>query len=299
MISHQIADNFNPHIRRLILSLTLLFMVLPGICQTPIGIELYSFRNEFKTDVAGTLKKISMMGFREVEGVSTYGLTVDSFNTLMKKNNLITVSIGAEFKELETNPQAVADKAKSLGAKYVVCFWIPHTNNEFTIENAKKGVEVFNSAGKVLRANGLSLCYHPHGFEFRPYKQSTLFDYMVKNMKRKYANFEMDVFWIKHPGQDPVALLKKYRNRWILMHLKDRKPGTPGNQNGTADDESNVILGTGDVNIAAVMKQAKKSPIKHYFIEDESSKAMEQVPRSLAYLNFLTTKTKKRGTSPN
>ena len=105
----------------------------------------------------------------------------------------------------------------------------------------------------------------------------------------------MDVFWIKHPGQDPVALLKKYKKRFLLMHLKDRKPGTPGNQNGTADDETNVILGTGDVNIAAIMQAARKSRIKHYFIEDESSHVMDQVPRSLAYLNFLTTKTKKRG----
>jgi sugar phosphate isomerase/epimerase len=272
-------------------------LYISAFTQTPIGIELYSFRNEFKTDVEGTLQKISNMGFREVEGGSTYGLSIDSFNTLMKKYNLSTVSIGADFKELETNPQAVADKAKQLGAKFVVCFWIPHTNNEFTLENAKKGVDVFNAAGKVLRENGLSLCYHPHGYEFRPYGEGTLFDYLVKNMKPKYANFEMDVFWIKHPGQDPVALLKKYKKRWILMHLKDRKPGTPGNQNGQADVESNVVLGTGDVNIAAIMEEAKKSRVKHYFIEDESSRSMEQVPQSLAYLNFLTTKTQKRDTN--
>ncbi|MBC7827498.1 MAG: sugar phosphate isomerase/epimerase [Chitinophagaceae bacterium] len=263
--------------------------------QIPIGIELYSFRNQFKTDVAGTLEKIGKMGFREIEGGNTYGLSIDSFKTLLKKNNLTTVSIGVDYKELETDPQAVADKAKALGATYVVCFWIPHTGTEFTFENAKKAVDVFNAAGKLLKENGISFCYHPHGYEFRPYAQSTLFDYMMKNMKPRYANFQMDVFWIKHPGQDPVALLKKYKKRFLLMHLKDRKPGTPGNQNGQADVESNVILGTGDVNIAAIIKQAKKSRIKHYFIEDESSRSMEQVPRSLAYMNFLTTKTKKRG----
>ena len=58
--------------------------------------------------------------------------------------------------------------------------------------------------------------------------------------------------------------------------------------------ESNVILGTGDVGIEAFMKEAKKHGIKHYFIEDESSRSMDQVPRSLAYLNFLTTEAKKR-----
>lgn len=274
----------------------LLICLLPalGFAQTKIDIGLYSFRNELKKDIEGTLKRVSSMGFIEVEASSSYGLSIDSFNMLMKKYNLKTVSIGVDYKELETDPEAVVNKAKAFGTNYVVCYWIPHSGNEFTFENARNAVNVFNKAGKLLKENGISFCYHPHGYEFRPYEQATLFDYMVKNMNRKYANFEMDVFWIKHPGQDPVALLKKHKNRFLLMHLKDRKPGTPGNENGQADVESNVILGTGDVNIAAIMKQAKKSGIKHYFIEDESSRSLEQVPRSLDYLNFLTTKTKKR-----
>jgi sugar phosphate isomerase/epimerase len=97
----------------------------------------------------------------------------------------------------------------------------------------------------------------------------------------------MDVFWIKHPGQDPVALLKKYPGRFQLMHLKDRKPGTVGNQNGNADVETNVVLGSGDVGIADIMRVAKKAGVKHFFIEDESSRSMEQVPKSLAFIHSL------------
>jgi sugar phosphate isomerase/epimerase len=114
-----------------------------------------------------------------------------------------------------------------------------------------------------------------------------LFDYLVKNTDPRYLNFEMDVFWIKHPGQSPVKLLQKYPKRFLLMHLKDRQPGTPGNQNGHADVETNVVLGKGDVGIAAIMKQAKKSGVKHYFIEDESSRSVQQIPQSLTYLKGL------------
>lgn len=110
---------------------------------------------------------------------------------------------------------------------------------------------------------------------------------MMKELNPKWVNFEMDVFWIKHPGQDPVALLKKYPNRFPLMHLKDRKPGTPGNQNGEADVETNVVLGQGDVGIAEIMKAAKSVGVKHYFIEDESSRSVEQVPQSLQYLKSI------------
>lgn len=91
----------------------------------------------------------------------------------------------------------------------------------------------------------------------------------------------------KNPGQDPVALLKKYPSRFLLMHLKDRKRGTVGNQNGRADERTNVVLGQGDVGIAAIMKEAKKIGVKHYFIEDESPIAEEQIPKNLAYLRSL------------
>lgn len=256
--------------------------------QSPeIGVQLYSFRNQIPKDVPGTMAKIAAMGIKEIEGGGTYGMPEENYKKLLQQNGLKMISIAADFNQLATNPQAAVDQAKLFGAKYVVCFWIPHQGDEFTPDDTKKAVEVFNTAGKLLKENGISLCYHPHGYEFRPYENATLFDYLVKNLNPDYCNFEMDVFWIKHPGQEPVALLKKYPGRFLLMHLKDRKPGTEGNQFGRADVETNVVLGTGDVGIAAIMKEAKKAGVKHYFIEDESSRSMEQVPMSLKYLKGL------------
>jgi len=268
-------------------TLLLLCVSFVVFAQTRIGVQLYSFRNEFKTDVPGTLEKISKMGITEVEGGGTYGMSFPDFKALLDKNNLSVTSVGADYKELETNPQAVVDNAKKFGAKYAMCAWVPHNGDDFTIDDAKKAVDVFNRAGKLLKENGVTLCYHAHGYEFRPYNNETLFDYMAKNMDPKYANFEMDVFWIKHPGQDPVALLKKYPGRFKMMHLKDRKPGTEGNQLGHADVETHVVLGSGDVGIADIMKIATKQGVEKFYIEDESSRSMEQVPQSLAFLKGL------------
>ncbi len=252
-----------------------------------IGLQLYSLRNQFAKDVPGTMAKVKGWGIREVELGGTYGLSMEDFKKLLSQNNITPISYGADFKALTANPQDVANTAKVLGVTYVVCHWIPHSGTDFTLEDVKRAVEVFNAAGKVLKENGLTFCYHPHGFEFRPYENGTLFDYLMKNLDANYVNFEMDVFWIKHPGQDPVALLKKYPNRFLLMHLKDRKPGTLGNQNGQADVETNVVLGTGDVGIAEIMKTAKRTGVKYFFIEDESSRSEQQIPLSLAFLKGL------------
>lgn len=277
------------HLCQSLLLFIFLLSFSPLFAQQQIGVQFYTFRDQFKKDVPGTLKMIAQMGIKEIEGGGTYGLPETEFKNLLQINGLNIISVGADFDELAKDPQIAINEAKKYGAKYVVCFWIPH-KDEFTIDDAKKAVEVFNNAGKILAANGLQLCYHAHGFEFRPYGNATLFEYLMQELNPKYVNFEMDVFWIKHPGQDPVAMLEKYPNRFLLMHLKDRKTGTPGNLTGEADVETNVVLGTGDVGIAAIMKAAKKAGVQHYFIEDESSRSVEQVPLSLAYLKTLHTK---------
>lgn len=273
--------------KRIAYCIILSLFIMNTNAQTNIGVQFYSFRNQFKTDVPGTMEKISKMGLKYIEGGGTYGMPMPEYKKLLAKNNLKIVSIGVDFGKLDGDLDSVIAEAKAVDAKYVVCFWIPHNGNDFTIDDVNKAITVFNKAGKTLKEKGLSFCYHPHGYEFRPYNKETLFDHLVKNTNKLYVNYEMDVFWVKHPGQDPLALLKKYPDRFTLMHLKDRKKGTEGNQFGTADEETNVVLGTGDIDIAALIREARKLKIKYLFIEDESSRVMEQVPESIKFIQSI------------
>lgn len=265
------------------------FLLLASVAQAQpqVGVQLYTFRKQMPADVPGMLQKISTMGIKYLEGGGTYNLPKEEYKSLLQKNNLEMVSIGGNFKDLQDSLSKVVDEARFFGAKYVMCSWVPHQGDTFTIEEAKNAVQVFNTAGKALKEKGLTFVYHAHGYEFQRYENGTFFDYMLQHMDPEYANIEMDVFWFKNSGQDPAAWLAKYPKRFLLLHLKDREHGTPDNVVGRANDESNVVLGKGDVNIAAVMQAAKKAGIKYAFIEDESSKPVEQVPQSLAYLKSL------------
>ena len=167
--------------------------------------------------------------------------------------------------------------------------WIPHKTGAFNFENAKKAVEDFNAAGKVLKENGITFCYHVHGYEFWPHENGTLLDYIITNTNPEYVSFEMDIMWTHFGGGDPVALLNKYKDRWKLMHLKDLRKGTPKDRTGLTPDENDVPIGTGELDIPAILKAAKKAGIKHYFIEDESPahEVTDDVPQSIAYLKGL------------
>lgn len=258
---------------------------VPSLMSQEVGLQLYSLRDQFKNDVEGTLKTISDWGITKIEGGDTYGLTLEEFLRLLKKYDLEVVSVGASFEELAEDPQAVTEKAKAYGATYVMCAWIPHNGDEFTLEDTQKAIDVFNTAGEILDRDNIILAYHPHGYEFRPYGEGTLFDYMSENAEDFY--FEMDVYWVQHGGADPMELLNKYTDQFVLMHLKDMAEGVEGNDTGHEDVETNVVLGTGQIDMSAIVAKAKELGIEYMFIEDESSKVLQQVPLSLAYLKTL------------
>jgi sugar phosphate isomerase/epimerase len=253
----------------------------------PFGIAPYTFRKSFPNGVAATLDTIKNMGFTEIEGGGGRDMSPEEYRKLCDERGISIPSMGTGYEQLVKDPQAVADKAKIFGSKYVMCAWIPHKTGNFNLEDAKKAVADFNAAGKVLKENGITFCYHAHGYEFAKHEKGTLLDYIMENTNPEYVSFEMDIMWIQFGGGDPIALLKKYGDRWKLMHLKDMRKGTKKDLTGLTSPENDVPLGTGELDIPGILKQAKKTGIKHYFIEDESSNVNVQVPQSIEYLKSL------------
>ncbi len=258
-----------------------------AIFTAPVGVQAYSFRNYFPKDIPGTLDRIQKMGIKEIEGGSG-AIPPEEYKKLCDARGITIPSTGASFDKLEKDPMSIVESAKALGSKYVMCAWIPHENRgNFSLADADRAIRVFNAAGKVLSENGLIFCYHPHGYEFQSYKGGTLLDYIIKNTNEKYVSFEMDTFWVQFGGGDPVGLLKEYGKRWKLLHLKDMKKGIKKDLTGGTDVEYNVPLGTGELDMRGILIEARKIGIAHYFIEDESSAVVQQVPKSIAYMRSL------------
>jgi sugar phosphate isomerase/epimerase len=251
-----------------------------------MGLQVYSLRNQFEENgVSDTFSTIQGWDLELLEAAGNlYGLSIYDFKNELNKHNLQIVSVDTNYEEVRDNPLAVAYKAAFYGAKYATFYWIPHEGS-FGYEHTKAAVDMMNRAGAILKKNGVTLQYHPHGYELIPHEDGTLLDYMLQNVTE--AEFQMDVYWIKNGGGDPVEYLQKYPGRFQTLHLKDRLPGSENNTTGQSDVENNVVLGEGDVGIAAVVEEAQKQGIKYYFIEDESSRSERQIPQSIEYLKNL------------
>jgi sugar phosphate isomerase/epimerase len=250
----------------------------------PIGLQLYSLRDQFKKEVPGTLDLVKSWGIRHSELAGTYGLSPEKFRQELTSRGIEPVAGHFPYEKYRDDIDSIITEAKALGLKYAGCAWIPHQGN-FDEKTAREAVAVFNKAGEALAKHGIKFFYHTHGYEFQPHGNGTLLDLMMTETNPKYVRFEMDVFWIVHPGQDPVALLNKYGKRWELMHLKDMKKETPtGLLTGHTDVNNDMALGEGKLDMLAILKAAKKAGVKWYFIEDESSRSEQQIPRSLRFL---------------
>jgi sugar phosphate isomerase/epimerase len=276
---------------RKILLTIIIFLVTVQIQSQEIGIITGTARHLTRDNLEDGLKKLKALGIKHLEGATGHrDMPREEYKALLDKYGFDVVAGGTSFENLQhaDSVEAIIENLKYFDAEYAVCYWIPHDGDNFTFDDMKKGIEVFNQAGKQFAEAGISFLYHAHGYEFRPYPgPGTMYDYMMEHLDPRYVNIEMDVHWMRNPGQDPAALLRKYPGRFPVTHLKDRMIGSVDNLTGRQDPERNVVLGSGDVNIAAVMKAARETGVKYHFIEDESSRAAFQLPMHLDYLRSL------------
>ena len=254
--------------------------------QTP-GMVSYTYRSSFAKDAAATLDTLKRLGIKDMEFSNLFGKTAAELRKLLDERGMKCSSFGVSYEDALNKTQDVGNNAKTLGAKFVRVAWIPH-KGAFTLEMADKTIADFNTIGKRLKDEfGLTFCYHNHGYEFEKHEDGTLLDYIIKKTDPAYVSFELDVLWAFFPGGDPAGLLEKYPKRFKLMHMKDLRKGVEGNLSGGTPVTNDVALGTGQLNIPAILKAAKKSAIEHYYIEDESPSYATQVPQTMAYLKSL------------
>jgi sugar phosphate isomerase/epimerase len=258
----------------------------PGF-KGPLGLQLYSLRADFIRNVPTSLDKVRDFEFKYVELAGTYNLPAEKFRQMLDEKGLVPVSGHFPFERYRDDLEAVIKEAQALGLQYAGCAWIPH-EGDFDEKECRGAAAVFNRAGEALSKKGIKFFYHIHGYEFHPHAGGTLFDLLIAETKPEWVAYEMDVFWAVHPGQDPVKLLQKHGKRWELMHVKDMKKGlATGVLTGKADVTNDVPIGTGQMNWAAILSEARKQGVKWYFIEDESPTVTEQIPLSLRYLEKL------------
>lgn len=244
-----------------------------------IGLQTYSLRDMMGQDPEGTLKLIAQMGYTELEtasynGETIYGYSPQDFRTLVEGLGMKVKSchIGQGWdpereEEIMEWWSKAFDDHKEVGCKYVIMPWMPVGE---TLAEVQAYCDYWNKLAAMAKERGLKFGFHNHAGEFKVVEGQIAYDYMLQNTTDDVV-FEMDVYWVKQAGHDPVEYLNKYAGRFPVLHIKD----------------DSIIGNSGNIDFEAIFNAAYAQGMEDFYVEVEQYELPAEicVEKSFDYLN--------------
>jgi len=264
-------------------SLTVGAFVIPMLTKAEkiknIGIQLYSVRTEMLTDAVGTLKQLAKIGYKELESARSekgnyYGLQPKEIKKIVSD---LGMTLRSGHVHVDKDWQRSIDSAAEAGQNYLVCSSLPSKGQ--TVDNYKSVAETFSKAGEDCKKSNIIFGYHNHEYEFEKENGQVLYDVLLNNTDPNLVTWELDLGWVVASGNDPLAYFNKYPGRFALWHLKDMDIAK----------QRSTEFGKGQIKVLEILKNAKKSGVKHIFVEQEeyASTALESMKYDFDYLQKL------------
>ena len=193
----------------------------------PIALQLFTVRDHFERDVAGTLEQVAQMGYDGVEFAGFFGVPADEMKAMLERVGLRAVCTHTSLERFQADLEGELDYAAALGMRYVALPAMPKDMHPGQPQQ-REGWDWIRRIGQAAKDKGLKLLYHNHNFEFvREADGSYALDAMYAAIPADILATELDCCWIKVAGEDPAAYVRKYADRCPIVHLKDIKSLEP------------------------------------------------------------------------
>ena len=257
-----------------------------------LGYQLLSAYKEASADLRGTLEKIKAMGYDGVEFIGFFGHDPKEVKAMLDEIGLVGMSVLMPFSALKGNIYKAVSDCKQAGFQYISILLMD--------DKLLPGGEGFGQTirdimrmGEVVKAAGMQLIYHNHGYEFSEISGQLALDFIHSAIPEDLLQPELDCYWVKYAGQDPVKFIEKYVGRCDIVHLKDYV----GLKEGAAADPEHPDtpfafkpVGHGWQDTPSTVEAGLKAGTKWFIVEQDASvenTSLEDAKLSLEYLRKL------------
>lgn len=227
--------------------------------QPVLGLQLFTVREQLAEDFDGTLRQVAEMGYEAVELTGTGPHTPAELRSVLDGMGLEPAGMHCGLDQLEGDLDGAIEMAQTLGMDNLVCPYLPDDRRE-SREDWLGVARSLDAIGQRCREAGLQLSYHNHSFEFVQFDGVYALDMMLENCAAENVYSELDTYWVKHGGADPVDYIHKYAGRIAILHLKDM-----------ADDEEQSFaeVGSGILDWPAIDEAARAAGVEYYCVEQD------------------------------
>jgi sugar phosphate isomerase/epimerase len=248
--------------------------------KLPISVQLYTVRSLTQKDYAGTIKEVAKIGYKAVELAGFGPHSADEVKKICADAGVAISGAHVGIDALEKDVNKALDEQAALGNKNVI---IPYLGNEYrTVDGYKKAAASMNKIAAECQKRGMELAYHNHSFEFDKLDGGQIgFDILYNNSDPKLVKAELDVYWLQHGGQDPVAIINRFGSRTLILHLKDMAAGA---------DRKFAPVGEGILDFKGILEAATKHGVKYGAVEQDDTygvNPLDAIKTSFANLQKL------------
>jgi len=248
----------------------------------PLGFQVYTVRKLIPDHAREAVQRLAAIGYREAEVIQDSNRVVlplcKEFGIQAVSGHFATPLVTGNYDAWkgafpQGQPagmtwQKAVDDAAQAGMKFmVIAYLMPAERGP--LDQFRRYADQFNKAGEATRKAGMQFCYHHHAFEFGPKEGARPIDVFLERLDPNLVKFEMDVFWVSVAGQDPVALLKQWKGRVALMHLKDKAPGLSTHFSEDLSAGAFREVGFGTLDFVKIVEAAREAGVQHYFVEQD------------------------------
>lgn len=248
------------------------------------GIQLYSVKENMADDPVATIKAMASFGYTQLEGFDGgkgifWGMEPSEFKLLVDDLGVDFIASHANtFQNLEEQ----AEQAASIGMKYLICPWV---GPQESMDDFKRLAEEFNKQGEICKRHGLRFAYHNHGYTFEELEGQLPQDYLMENTEADLVDFEMDTYWVYTAGKDPIDYIKRYPNRFVLGHVKDKSGDLP-----FEEPNGSTLIGKGIMDFPTILRAGMDHGMKYFIVEQErfdGTTPLEAAQRNAAFMKNL------------
>ena len=242
--------------------------------KIPVGLQLYSVREQCQTDLPGTLGSVSKIGYRAVEFAGYYGHSAKDLRKLLDDNGLVTCGTHTPYESVQGDKlKETLEFNRTIGNKFLIVPWMNEAKSKQAwLDRAK----LFNEIADQVKSDGMWVGYHAHAHDFKQIEGVSAWDLFFGNTKAEVV-MQLDTSNCCDGGADPVAVLKKYPGRAKTIHIKAHGAGPE------------AVIGEDKIDWKGVFKFCEgRGGTQWYVVEHETSKdPIDAVRRNYAALKRM------------
>lgn len=233
--------------------------------KIPVGLQLYSVRQDCEKDLPKVIETVAKIGYKGVEFAGYYNRKANELRKMLDDNGLVCCGTHTPLETVQpANLEATIEFNHTLGNKYLIVPWMDPKTKEGWLDMAK----LFNQQADKLKPHKMIIGYHAHAHDFNKLEGVSCWDLFFGNTKQEVV-MQLDTSNCMDGKADPVEVLKKYTKRAVTIHLKEW------------GGDANAVIGEGKVNFPAVFDLCEQNGITEWYIieHEREGNALENVRR--------------------